>query len=86
MDWTLASWSLPGRKCPPTDVDSFNLLPRSHTANGTVTDCRLLVQTYSSATTGLLSVPMPSISTSTVSPAFIFWVAPSVPIQTMSPG
>ena len=39
-----------------------------------------------SPTTGLLRVPTPVISTSTTSPAFMFWVAPSVPIQTTSPG
>ena len=39
-----------------------------------------------SRTTGLLSVPMPLISTSIRSPCFMLAVAPSVPIQMTSPG
>jgi hypothetical protein len=39
-----------------------------------------------SRTTGLRNVPIPVISTSTVSPCFMFAVAPSVPIHIMSPG
>ena len=38
------------------------------------------------ATTGLLNVPMPVISMSTVSPALIGSACPSVPIHRMSPG
>ncbi len=39
-----------------------------------------------SRATGLLSVPMLLISTSTRSPCFMLAVAPSVPIHTTSPG
>ena len=39
-----------------------------------------------SATNGLRNVPIPVISTSTTSPAFMFGEVPSVPIQITSPG
>ena len=41
---------------------------------------------YFSQTTGLLRVPMPSISMLITSPSFMFSGAPSVPIQITSPG
>ena len=41
---------------------------------------------HTSAITGFLRVPMSLRLTSTTSPGFIFTVAPSVPIQIMSPG
>src|SRR5579863_3940982 len=41
---------------------------------------------HGSATNVLRSVPMPVISTSTVSPALMLGEAPSVPIQITSPG
>jgi hypothetical protein len=41
---------------------------------------------WPSRTTGLLRVPIPAISISIVSPCLTFSGAPSVPIQTTSPG
>ena len=39
-----------------------------------------------SATTVFRSVPIPLISTSKVSPGFIAWVVPGVPVKMTSPG
>ena len=59
---------------------------RGSTLDASVAPARPWRRYWPSRTTGLLSVPIPVISISIVSPCLTFSGAPSVPIQTTSPG